>query len=338
MVSRDPIATELPRELYIEVTNRCNSHCQACVRTFRRPEPLRDLTLGEFQSIVDQFPALERVVLHGIGEPLLNAELPAMICAIKARFPSAAVLFNSNAVLLNASWRRSLIEAGLDEYRVSLDGATAATYARIRGLDAYDRMIENLHAFVPLARDAGHPRLSFWLTAMRENLDELPALVDLAADIGIPEVYVQRLVLTRRGLARQEHSLYGQLRAREEAALAEAARRAQAHEVAFRASGLSTPRESLGVRKDRRPDSRDKPWSACFRMWRTTYVTANGNVMPCCISPFSTADYAGLVLGNVFESPFVDIWNGPRYVERRTALHTGHPLHPCEGCGTSWSL
>jgi MoaA/NifB/PqqE/SkfB family radical SAM enzyme len=73
-------------------------------------------------------------------------------------------------------------------------------------------------------------------------------------------------------------------------------------------------------------------------MWRSTYVTANGNVLPCCISPFSTADYPGLILGNAFETPFAEIWNGERYVARRTALHTQHPLHPCEGCGTGWSL
>lgn len=337
-VTRDPVAWDLPRELYIEVTNRCNSACQACVRTFSKPEPLRDLTLGELETIVAQFPALERVVLHGIGEPLLVDDLPAMIRAVKARFPSAAVLFNSNAVLLDANWRHALIEAGLDEYRVSLDGATAATYALIRGIDALDRVIENLRAFAALAREAGHPGLSFWLTAMRENLYELPALVDLAADIGIPEVYVQRLVLTRRGLARPEHSLYGKLHARQEEVLAEAARRAEAHGIAFRASGLATPRESLDVRDGPRGASQEQSWSACFRMWRSTYVTANGNVLPCCISPFSTTDYEGLMLGNVFETPLADIWNGEKYIQRRKALHTAQPLHPCEGCGTWWSL
>jgi MoaA/NifB/PqqE/SkfB family radical SAM enzyme len=338
MPCRNAIARELPIELYVEVTNRCNSHCRACVRTFRKPEPLRDLTLDEFEALVDQFPTLERVVLHGIGEPLLVADLPAMIRAVKTRFPSAAVLFNSNAVLLDEGWRRLLIEAGLDEYRISIDGATAETYARIRGIDAYDRVVDNLYAFSRLASGAGHPRLSFWLTAMRENLDELPDLVDLAVDMGIPEVYVQRLVLTRRGLARKEHSLYGQLHERQEAALTEAARRAETHGIAFRASGLSTPRESLGVGNDPLEASQDKLWSGCFRMWRSTYVTANGNVLPCCISPFSTADYDGLILGNVFQTPFVDIWNGTKYVARRTALHTEQPLHPCEGCGTCWSL
>jgi len=322
----------LPRELYVEVTNRCNSRCQTCIRTFELLEPLRDLTLAEFQAIVDQFPVLERVVLHGIGEPLLNAELAAMIRYVKDQYPSAVVLFNSNAVLLDEDWRHALIEAELDEFRVSLDAATAATYARIRGIDAFDTVIENLGRFASL-HNAGRPRLSFWFTAMRENLNELPVLADLAAKVGVPEVYVQRLVLIHHGLARAEQSLYRQLRVQEEAALAEAARRARAHKLDLRASGLASPQESLRGRKDGR-----KPWSACFRLWTTTYITANGNVLPCCISPFSTTDYAGLVLGNVFRSPLAQIWNGAKYMARRAALHTAQPLHPCELCGVNWGL
>jgi MoaA/NifB/PqqE/SkfB family radical SAM enzyme len=77
---------------------------------------------------------------------------------------------------------------------------------------------------------------------------------------------------------------------------------------------------------------------ACFRPWRVTYITVNGNVLPCCISPFATTDYPGLILGNAFQTPFAEIWNDAKYVQRRAALHTAHPLHPCEGCGMSWSL
>ena len=332
MAHRNPFAEELPRELYVEVTNRCNSHCQTCIRTFELLEPLRDLSLAEFCAIVDQFPVLDRVVLHGIGEPLLNVELPAMIRYVKDQHPSAVVLFNSNAILFDEGWQRALIDAGLDEFRVSLDAATAATYSRIRGIDAFDTVIENLRRFASLHKNE-RPRLSLWLTAMRQNLGELPALVNLAAEIGVPEVYVQRLVLIHRGLAQAEQSLYRRLRAREEVALAEAAARAKAHRLTFRASGLASPQESL-----RAPSDGDKPWSACFRLWTTTYITANGNVLPCCISPFSTTDYASLVLGNVFQTPFAQIWNGAKYVERRAALHTAQPLHPCEQCGVYWSL
>ena len=335
---REPVVEELPRQLYVEVTNRCNSLCQACVRTFRKLEPLRDIRLDEFRALVDQFPVLERVVLHGIGEPLLNADLPAMIRYLKGTHPQASVLFNSNAVLLDETWQQALIEVGLDEYRVSIDAANAADYAAIRGVDAFETVVANVREMAQRVQQAGHPRLSFWLTAMRENLDQLPDLVDLAASLGVREVYVQRLVLTRQGMATREHSLYRQLHARQEAALTEAARRAAAHKLAFRASGLSSPHESLGpVAGGVRADG-DMPWSACYRMWRLTYVTANGNVLPCCISPFAAQDYQALILGNVFETPFEEIWNGERYVARRKALYTRHPLHPCESCGTCWSL
>jgi MoaA/NifB/PqqE/SkfB family radical SAM enzyme len=224
---------------------------------------------------------------------------------------------------------------------VSLDAATAATYAKIRGIDAFDTVIENVRLFARLVHDAQRPRLSFWLTAMRENLDELPALVDLAAEIGVSEVYVQRLVLIESGLARADQALYGRIGARQESALDVAAQRAALHGVRFRASGLASPRESL------RPENvvgmlpgitERAPWSACYRMWTTTYITVNGNVLPCCISAFSTTDYDGLVLGNVFQIPFDQIWNGVNYTRRRKALHTMQPLHPCELCGVDWSL
>lgn len=333
MTPRTPTAEGLPRELYMEVTNRCNSRCQTCIRTFQLLEPLRDLTLDEFRRIVDQFPVLDRVVLHGIGEPLLNTELAAMIRHVSDQHSSAQVLFNSNAISLSDEWQRALIDAELDEFRVSLDAATAATYARIRGMDAFDAVIENVRRFARLLNEAERPRLSLWLTAMRDNLGELPALVDLAAEMGVPEVYVQRLVHFDRGLARAEQSLYRQLRAQEEAALAEAAAQAATHGLAFRASGLVSPQESV-----RPQDGRGAPWSACYRLWTTTYITANGNILPCCISPFSTTDYAGLILGNVFRTPFAEIWNGARYVDRRAALHSVQPLHPCELCGVAWRL
>src|SRR2546426_1112374 len=112
----------LPRSIYIEPTSRCNELCQQCPRTLLSREDDRDLSFEDFRYIVDQFPELERVVLHGLGEPLLNKDLPQMIRYLKAR--GIYVLFNSNGILLNAKRGQELIEAGLDEYRLSMDGAT----------------------------------------------------------------------------------------------------------------------------------------------------------------------------------------------------------------------
>src|SRR5579883_2831182 len=140
----------LPRELYIESTTRCNESCDQCPRTHLGREADRDITLGEVQQIIEQFPALERVVLHGLGEPLLNKELPAIVAYLRSR--DVYTLFNSNALLLNAKRGRALIDAGLNELRVSLDGATPATYARVRGVNekALPLITSNLKQFQAL--------------------------------------------------------------------------------------------------------------------------------------------------------------------------------------------
>src|SRR5438445_1224587 len=184
----------LPRSIYIEPTSRRNELCQQCPRTLLSREDDRDLRFDNFRYIVDQFPVLDRVVLHGLGEPLLNKDLPRMISYLKER--GTYVLFNSNGILLNAKRGQALIDAGLDEYRLSMDGASRETYATVRGVDAFDKVWRNIKAFIAMQReqDASNPALSIWFTAMREHLHELPPLIALASKHGGRELYLQRLV------------------------------------------------------------------------------------------------------------------------------------------------
>jgi MoaA/NifB/PqqE/SkfB family radical SAM enzyme len=63
------------------------------------------------------------------------------------------------------------------------------------------------------------------------------------------------------------------------------------------------------------PDAQEQPWSL-------RYITANGYVLPCCISPWTAKDYAGLILGNALLEPVAEIWNGERYRALRTQFET----------------
>ena len=95
-----------------------------------------------FTSIVDQIPDLQRAVLHGVGEPMLVKNLPRMVRYLKDR--GTYVLFNTNGTVLNEKNGRALIEAGLDELRVSLDAANAKSFRAIRGKDYFDRILRNV--------------------------------------------------------------------------------------------------------------------------------------------------------------------------------------------------
>src|SRR5579872_2566868 len=141
---------KLPRSIYIEPTSRCNEFCQQCPRTLLSREEDRDLSFDNFRAIVDQFPVLERVVLHGLGEPLLNKDLPRMVRYLKER--GTYVLFNSNGILLNEKRGQALIDAGLDEYRLSMDGATRETYAHVRGVDAFEKIWRNVGNFISMQK------------------------------------------------------------------------------------------------------------------------------------------------------------------------------------------
>src|SRR5437016_954224 len=103
----------LPKSLYIEPTNRCNSLCMTCPRTFFPMEAPADMSFERFRAIVDQFPVLERVVLHGLGEPMLNRDLPSMIRYLKARPEKTYVIFNSNSLSITQRRATELIESGL---------------------------------------------------------------------------------------------------------------------------------------------------------------------------------------------------------------------------------
>jgi hypothetical protein len=43
------------------------------------------------------------------------------------------------------------------------------------------------------------------------------------------------------------------------------------------------------------------------------------------------------VLGNIFEQPIQDIWQGDRYEAFRRAFESDHPARHCSQCGLNWS-
>ena len=334
VATRTAEAAAPPVCLYLEVTNRCNLLCETCPRTFEALEPPADMGWDLFTRIVDQLPGLARAVLHGVGEPMLVRALPRMIRYLKDR--GVYVLFNTNGTLLSPKRADALIATGLDELRVSLDAATAEGFLRVRGKPLFGRILTNLRAFTARQRETGAttPRVSLWLTGLRETLAELPDFVRLAAEMGIGEVYLQRLVYdeTGRGLARPDQALFAAVAEREDATIEAAGALAARLGVRLDASGATEPGLSL------RRGEEAAPWSGCRRPWSLMYFTATGRALPCCIAPFSARGYETYTLGDATQESLREIWNGARYQDFRSDLLGETPPAPCAGCGLRWSL
>lgn len=66
--------------------------------------------------------------------------------------------------------------------------------------------------------------------------------------------------------------------------------------------------------------------STCKAPWTQTVIELSGNVVPCCFLG------ACVTLGNVFETPWDDIWNGERYRAFRASVRAGENPHCLEHC------
>jgi MoaA/NifB/PqqE/SkfB family radical SAM enzyme len=319
--------------LYLEVTNRCNLLCETCPRTFEALEPPADMDWELFTRIVDQVPNVKRAVLHGVGEPMLVAELPRMIRYLKAR--GVYVLFNTNGTLLREKRFAELIDAGLDELRVSLDAADAASYKLVRGRPFFDRIVRDVRQMRIYQEERGlaHPKVSLWLTGLKETIQELPDFVRLAARMMVREVHLQRLVFDEAGfgMARSQSSLFEQTDAGELTAIAAAQAIGAELGVTLDASGATEPGISL-------KQQGEKPWSGCRRPWSLMYFTAHGRALPCCIAPFSARGYETYTLGDAKTQTLDEMWNGAAYQDFREALMSEAPPKPCQNCGLRWSL
>jgi prepilin-type processing-associated H-X9-DG protein len=106
-----PVRSE-PVSIDVEPTVRCNLRCAFCQHTTRR-RTAPDMTPELFGRILDAFPGLDEIKLQGMGEPLVNRDLPAMVRAAKGR--GIRVKTYTNGSLLTEENVAGLVGSGIDE-------------------------------------------------------------------------------------------------------------------------------------------------------------------------------------------------------------------------------
>ncbi len=324
-------APELPREIQLEVTGACNLACTMCLVSYRPKIGKRHgaLDYERFRRVVDELPQLERVTLQGLGEPLLAPRLIDMVAYAAAR--GIAVGFNTNAQLLTPERSRELVDAGLAWLHVSVDGATPATYERIRSGARFARLERHVPALTAAAdrRGDGRPEICLVFVAMRGNIRELPDVIRLAARWGVPSVRVQNLSHSFDDTD-PSGSYAGIRRFAEEEALFTARDLGLARGVFDQAR---TAADELGLalrlpQLDARPEPQQGARRGCDWPWTSAYVTHRGDVQPCCMVMGS--DRA--TLGSVSDRSLGEVWRGPAYREFRRRLESPDPPDVCRGC------
>jgi MoaA/NifB/PqqE/SkfB family radical SAM enzyme len=321
----------LPSFVQIEPVGYCNLRCGRCPLQYRAANGnVTRLDFDVFRRIIDQFPALNRLSLQGLGEPLLHPRLFEMVAYAARR--GIRVTTTSNLHLLNGPRAAECVASGLARLNVSIDAAEPESYARIRPGGDLDRVLGNLSGLMTARRKAGteRPETRLAMALMWENLDQLPAMIRLAAKYGIGEVVVEYLRHDFR-----EDSLpdrYLPLRGiveRQRLTPADAPRMCAFYVEARK----EAERLGIVVRLPRAisPDPVHEPPSGqqrCGCPWSGMYFSHDGWAMPC--GAVATPDR--LHFANVLDSPAELIWNGTGYRAFRRRLDSSEPPTICRSC------
>jgi uncharacterized radical SAM superfamily Fe-S cluster-containing enzyme len=110
-----------PKSLQIEISTRCNLTCPYC--SHRELPEKRNLSLERFGALLDRVDLrqVDNFDFTGLGEPLLNRELPAMVGEVHRRNPAARIRVVTNGTLLAPRLYEPLCESGITSIAVSID-------------------------------------------------------------------------------------------------------------------------------------------------------------------------------------------------------------------------
>lgn len=142
------IHNKFPDTVQIETTNACNSRCIICPHK-KMGRSIKTMDNNIFKKVIDECAKFNcgNVHLHNFGEPLLDTNIVQRIKYAKDKGLPRIKIF-SNGSLLSQEMSENLIKAGLDEIKISFDGANKEEYEKIRYPLKFDLVVNNIRDLI----------------------------------------------------------------------------------------------------------------------------------------------------------------------------------------------
>lgn len=301
---RRPVVWGQPFMLMVEPTNFCNLKCPLCPSGNGQMTRARGkMDIEDYRRLIDQVgDHLLLLMLWNQGEPFINPCFTEMVrYARQRRIPT---LTSTNGHFIRTPQQaRAVVESGLDEIIVSLDGVDQETYARYRVGGRIERVFAGVRLLVGARRElaAKTPLINLQFIVFKHNEEELQEAERLAKELGVDKFLVKTA------------QVYTQEEAEEFLPQAEEFRRYQ------QASG------GLEVK--------GQPARGCKVLWYSSMVNWNGAVAPCCFD--KDVDFE---MGRAFEGgDFRRVWRSRAYMDFRGRLLDDRQSVPmCRNCSEGY--
>lgn len=290
---QDTDPADRPRKLYLEPTSLCNLHCSICFRHGWIGEQMGHMSWDTFSRLAESLPMLssvEEVFFGGMGEPLFHPDICRMIAALPK---TKKISLLTNGTMLTAEESHALIDAGLDELWVSMDGFEEQIYEAIQLGSRFAQICRNLQDF-NLARKGTAVRLCLTFVVTPENVEQLCHINAFADQYHVDELNISHMI--PGAPMKPEETLYD--------------------------------RTDIPVGKMKRfvPEAQPVEEHVCpFVANGAMFVRWDGNVIPCMQLLHSCQTYlyeeqrtvTSFSYGNVGERSLLECWEDPAYRDFR---------------------
>lgn len=297
-VIRKPIVWGLPISFSIEPTNHCNLKCPEC------PSGLGALTrklgllkLDDYKNWIDQIKDTGFYVqLFFQGEPYINKNLPEMIKY--AQKNKIYVSISTNGHFINENNTDKILEAAPDKLIYSVDGLNEETYQNYRVGGTFAQVDSALRNLVKRKRELKlkKPFIEFQFIVMKQNEHLLEKVKKYCEEVG-----VDKLVFKTMQISSYENAL-------------------KFLPTNKKYSRYIVDNNSFKIKSEVK--------NHCFALWRTSVITWDGKVVPCCFD--KDADFT---MGILNGKSFYEIWNSENYNRFRQSILTDRKQNKmCTNC------
>ena len=177
----------MPLAVSIEPTTACNLRCPQCpsgLRQFTRPT---GNLKPEFNTLIlDQLgSSIQHINYYFQGEPFINPNFLELVK--EARKRNIYVVTSTNAHFISSETAEKIIESGLSEVIISIDGTSQETYEKYRIEGSLEKVLEGTKNLIESKkkRNSVYPIVTFQFLVVSYNEHQIPEIEKLANEYGV---------------------------------------------------------------------------------------------------------------------------------------------------------
>lgn len=298
----------------MNLLNKCYQKCIGC-RKYTWPEVQLDFgTVSQFLNSYSNLHSEKKTIVYSGGEPLLYSKINETLKLTIDKNISYGIL---TSALFPSSVDLEFLIKNASYISISVDGSTKEMFQKTRGIDAFDKVIENIKLFKKI-KDETDSRCKLRINSTISNINSkcMPDILKLASELKIECNFFPIHTWKDLKVQLNEEKLYSI----EEDMLITFSK-------SFQHSIKTNIKDFYDMMK------RSKP-TCCIVPNFHLFIDANGDVLPCCRLACDNDFYKrnqSYIIGNINTSNIVDIWNSDNISKVRNNVFD--PKYPeCEEC------